>query len=100
MSRSIIRLRRVSELTPREWDLLQLITGGLPDTQIARQLALSERTAHTHLENIYGRLQGTNRTAAVIRVFSEMMSEPLIEMTPVHLPIKADCVTVVKMQCR
>ncbi|MGA2519190.1 MAG: LuxR C-terminal-related transcriptional regulator [Acidimicrobiales bacterium] len=35
--------------------------------QIARQLRLSEGTVRTHLENIYSRLEVSNRTAAVVR---------------------------------
>jgi DNA-binding CsgD family transcriptional regulator len=59
----------VPELTPRQWDLLNLIAGGRTNIQIARQLGLSEGTVRTHLENIYNRLQVSNRTAAVIRAF-------------------------------
>jgi DNA-binding NarL/FixJ family response regulator len=58
-------------LTPRQWDLLHLIAGGSTNKQIARQLGLSEGTVRTHLENIYGRLNVTNRTAAVIRAFPD-----------------------------
>ncbi len=59
----------VPDLTPRQWDLLHLIAGGRTNTQIARQLGLSEGTVRTHLENIYSRLQVSNRTAAVVRAF-------------------------------
>jgi DNA-binding CsgD family transcriptional regulator len=59
----------VPELTPRQWELLRLIAAGSTNIQIARQLGLSEGTVRTHLENIYRRLDVSNRTAAVIRVF-------------------------------
>ena len=59
----------VPDLTPRQWDLLHLIAGGRTNAQIARQLGLSEGTVRTHLENIYSRLQVSNRTAAVVRAF-------------------------------
>jgi DNA-binding CsgD family transcriptional regulator len=69
------RLRSpVPQLTPRQWDLLHLIAGGRTNTQIARQLGLSEGTVRTHLENIYGRLQVSNRTAAVVRAFPERVA--------------------------
>ena len=61
----------VPDLTPRQWDLLHLIAGGRTNIQIARQLGLSERTVRSHLENIYGRLQVSNRTAAVVRAFPD-----------------------------
>ena len=34
-------------------------------------LGLSEATVRTHLENIYGRLQVSSRTAAVLRAFPD-----------------------------
>jgi DNA-binding CsgD family transcriptional regulator len=62
------------ELTPRQWELLHLIAAGRTNIQIARQLGLSEGTVRTHLENIYGRLDVSNRTAAVMRAFPERVA--------------------------
>jgi DNA-binding CsgD family transcriptional regulator len=62
------------ELTPRQWDLLRLMASGHTNTQIARQLGLSEGTVRTHLENIYSRLQVQNRTAAVVRAFPDRVA--------------------------
>ena len=56
-------------LTPRHWDLLRLVAAGHTNAQIARRLGVSEGTVRKHLENIYGRLQVSSRTAAVIRAF-------------------------------
>jgi DNA-binding NarL/FixJ family response regulator len=64
----------VPELTPRQWDLLYLIARGRTNVQIARQLGLSEGTVRTHLENIYSRLQVSNRTAAVVRAFPDRVA--------------------------
>ena len=64
----------VPELTPRQWELLKLIAVGHTNTQIARQLGLSEGTVRTHLENIYGRLGVSNRITAVIRAFPERVT--------------------------
>jgi DNA-binding NarL/FixJ family response regulator len=64
----------VPELTPRQWELLKLIAVGHTNTQIARQLGLSEGTVRTHLENIYGRLGVSNRTAAAVRAFPERVA--------------------------
>ena len=63
------RRHPVPELTPRQTDLLHLLAAGHANTQIARRLGLSEGTVRTHLENIYGRLQVSSRTAAVARAF-------------------------------
>ena len=63
--------RRVGtpQLTRRQWELLRLVATGHTNTQIARRLGLSEGTVRRHLENIYGRLQVSSRTAAVTRAF-------------------------------
>jgi len=55
------------ELTPRHRQLLDLLAAGHTNAQIARRLGLSEGTVRTHLQNLYRRLQVTNRTAAVTR---------------------------------
>lgn len=68
------RRNPVPELTPRQWDLLRLMAAGHTNSQIARQLGLSEGTVRTHLENIYSRLQVQNRTAAVIRAFPDRVA--------------------------
>jgi DNA-binding CsgD family transcriptional regulator len=59
------------QLTPRHWDLLHLLAAGHTNTQIARRLGISEGTVRTHLENIYARLNVSNRTAAVTRAFPD-----------------------------
>jgi DNA-binding NarL/FixJ family response regulator len=65
--------RRVGtpQLTRRQWELLRLVATGHTNAQIARRLGLSEATVRKHLENIYGRLQVSSRTAAVTRAFPE-----------------------------
>jgi DNA-binding CsgD family transcriptional regulator len=65
------RRNPVPDLTPRHWDLLHLLAAGRSNTQIARQLGLSEGTVRTHLENIYARLEVSNRTAAIVRAFPD-----------------------------
>ncbi len=66
------RRRPVPELTPRQWQLLDLLAAGHTNTQIARRLGLSEGTVRKHLENIYSRLQVSSRTAAVTRAFPDL----------------------------
>lgn len=62
------------DLTPRQWELLRLIAAGRTNIQIARELGLSEGTVRTHLENIYSRLNVSNRTAAVSRAFPQKIA--------------------------
>jgi len=63
------RRHPVPRLTARQRDLLRLVAAGHTNTQIARRLGISEGTVRTHLENIYGKLNVSNRTAAVTRAF-------------------------------
>ena len=44
--------RPASELTSRELDVLRLVAAGKPNKQIAAELAISERTARTHVSRI------------------------------------------------
>lgn len=49
-------------LTPREWQIAELVAEGLPNKQIAARLVISRRTAETHVENILTKLEFTSRT--------------------------------------
>jgi DNA-binding CsgD family transcriptional regulator len=68
------RRHPVPRLTPRQTDLLRLVAAGHTNAQIARRLGISEGTVHTHLENIYERLQVSSRTAAVTRAFADRVA--------------------------
>jgi DNA-binding NarL/FixJ family response regulator len=56
----------VSELTPRERDVLRLVAAGKPNKQIAAELAISERTARTHVSRILRKLTLSSRTQAAL----------------------------------
>jgi non-specific serine/threonine protein kinase len=51
-------------LSPREIEVLRLVTQGLTTTQIAQELVISPRTADAHLRSIYSKLEVTSRAAA------------------------------------
>jgi NarL family two-component system response regulator YdfI len=52
-------------LTPREREVLRLISEGLGNKQIASQLAISEHTAKFHISSILGKLSVASRAEAV-----------------------------------
>jgi DNA-binding CsgD family transcriptional regulator len=51
-------------LTPREVQVLRLVSGGKTNAAIAAELFLSERTIERHLSNIFTKLDLSTRTAA------------------------------------
>ncbi|HEV2240643.1 MAG TPA: helix-turn-helix transcriptional regulator [Streptosporangiaceae bacterium] len=58
-------------LTPRQRELLGLVAAGHTNGQIARKLNISAGTVRIHLQNAYGLLQVSSRTAAVTRAFAD-----------------------------
>jgi DNA-binding NarL/FixJ family response regulator len=55
-----------SALTSRELDVLRLVAAGKPNKQIAAELAISERTARTHVSRILHKLELSSRTQAAL----------------------------------
>ena len=49
-------------LTPREREVLSLVSAGCANKEIARQCAVSEETVKHHLTRIFGKLGASNRT--------------------------------------
>lgn len=56
---------RGSGLSPRETEVLGLLTRGLSNQQIADELVLSKHTVRRHVSNIFTKLDVASRTAAV-----------------------------------
>ncbi len=53
-----------AELSPRERDVVELVTAGLSNRQIAENLGLSEKTVKVHLGHAFQRIGVTNRREA------------------------------------
>lgn len=53
-----------ADLSAREWDVLELAAKGLTNPQIAESLVVSENTVKFHLQNIFQKLNVSNRTEA------------------------------------
>jgi DNA-binding NarL/FixJ family response regulator len=60
----------VEPLTDRELEVLQLAAKGFTNRAIGMQLNISDRTVQGHLAHIFGKLQATSRTEAVMRAVS------------------------------
>jgi DNA-binding CsgD family transcriptional regulator len=57
-------------ITPREYEVMSLVREGKTNQEVARILWVSTHTVGKHLENVYEKLEVTNRTAAVARLFA------------------------------
>lgn len=55
-------------LTPREWQVLELISDGNSVSQIAEKLEFSIHTAHRHRANIQEKL-GMHKTASLVKYY-------------------------------
>lgn len=54
-----------SPLTPRELEILELLSDGASDKQIARRLQIASATVKSHVSNILLKLGSQNRAGAV-----------------------------------
>lgn len=54
-------------LTPREYQVLDLLASGMSDRDIAKQLTVSEETAHTYSKRLLQTLGVNNRLQAVLK---------------------------------
>jgi len=53
--------KRVTQLTAREQDILECVTSGMSNREIAVKLTITENTAKNHLRNIMQKLHMENR---------------------------------------
>ena len=63
------------DLTPREMEILLLMTKGKSNQEIADELFISLKTVKVHVSNILSKLQVQDRTQAVIYAFQHSLVE-------------------------
>jgi DNA-binding CsgD family transcriptional regulator len=72
----LLRERQVEvDLTPREREVLSWVARGKTNPEIAELLWLAPSTVRKHLENVYGKLGVSTRTAAVARFLGLIEAE-------------------------
>jgi two-component system, NarL family, response regulator LiaR len=64
-----------SPLTPREWEVMDLLAKSLTTEQIAATLVLSSETVRTHVKNILRKLEVRSREEAVVVAYGMRTAE-------------------------
>jgi DNA-binding NarL/FixJ family response regulator len=68
--------RRLGELTPREREVLELITRGSSNSEIAEALVIEESTVKTHVKRVLMKLGLRDRIHAVIFGYESGLAQP------------------------
>src|SRR5882762_11564478 len=66
LAKDLRQPERVESLTKRETSVLRLVAEGLANKEIARRLAISEKTVKAHLNNVFAKLDVHSRTQAAL----------------------------------
>jgi DNA-binding NarL/FixJ family response regulator len=67
---------RLTELTPREREVLTLVGRGLSNAEIAEQLVVSPLTAKTHVARLFAKLGARDRAQLVVTAYETSLIVP------------------------
>ena len=66
----------LTELTPREREVLKLIARGLSNADVARELVVGDATVKTHVARIFSKLDVHDRAQAVVLAYETGLVQP------------------------
>jgi DNA-binding NarL/FixJ family response regulator len=69
LSQALPKATAATSLSKREKEVLQLIAQGMPQKQIANELAISIHTVNEYIRNIYEKLEVPNAPAAIFKAY-------------------------------
>lgn len=80
-----VRMALLDQLSPRELEVLQLLSGGLANREIAQRLFISQETVKSHVSTIISKLAVRDRTQAAVKAMRlgvvdselQLVSQPL-----------------------
>jgi len=76
LMREVAAPDRPEALSEREVEVLRLLARGRANKEIARDLSIAEKTVKTHVSNILGKLNLTDRTQAALYAVREGLVDP------------------------
>ena len=69
------------ELSQREREIIQLLTQGMREREIAKELFISDRTVKFHINNAVAKLNAQTRIQAIHQAYSQGLLSSIIERT-------------------
>ena len=70
------RTRRLESLTPREYEILQLMTQGMDNREIADRLSVAYPTVRSHVRKVLEKLGARSRLEAVVKAALDREPQP------------------------
>ena len=74
--KAAIQQTKISQLTPREREIVEVACTGLTNRQIAENLTISEATVRHHLGSIFGKLGVSTRSELVVFGYRHNLARP------------------------